>query len=453
MRARPGGLVLLLAAAPAAALAAPGVPCSFYGMNAGAPVSQGDVLLDEELAKEIKGAGVGSVRVSFRLDGAADWDAGKLSEYDDIIDAVLAAKLEPVGLLAYDAVQGGQDAWNDDPDEDGLNDYVDSFAGTSQVLFAHFKGRVRQWEIWNEPSCWSSPDHATDPQNAGCTYLLPRVFSRMMAEVFVRNEALFAQGAVSMIAGGLFASDLGGSSSPATDYLAEVYSDGVWDSLQASVGRRYPWDRLGYHLYVDQGVETDGATMAAYLSAVRALAGQKGDTAPFSITEIGWTTLEVSEDVQAANLKEAMDLLSARADVADAHWFSFRDAPASDLYFGLTTEGGAPKVALAAMRAAAAGCEGSGEDGGGGSGGGESSGSGSIGSGAGTPGGGAYGPIRDGARESSCSYGAAGAGGRARGASWIALLAGAALWGRATRGARGAAPRMASRSSTPARLP
>jgi hypothetical protein len=248
----------------------------------------------------------------------------------------------------------------------------------------------------------------------------------------VRNEPLFAAGSVSMISGGLLAHDIGGVASPATDYLEEVYADGVWDWLQANTGRRYPWDRLGYHLYVDQGVETDGAAISAYLAAVRDVAGQRGDAARFSITEIGWTTVGVTEDIQAANLTTALELLSARADVADAHWFSFRDALGSDLYFGLTTEGGTPKLALAAMQEAAEGCEGSGEGGGGQGGGtGESSASGGISQGPGPSG--EYGPIRDEQRESSCSCEAAGAGGRARGTAWIALLAGAAL---AWRGAR-----------------
>ncbi|MCC6558768.1 MAG: hypothetical protein IT372_38030 [Polyangiaceae bacterium] len=444
MRLRPAALALALALAAAAAstrgLAAPGVHCSFYGMNAGAPVWQGQVILDVAYAEQMAITGARAARVNFRIDGAADWDAGKLAQYDGIIDAVIAAGMEPVGLLAYEAVNGGQAQWNDDPDGDGFNDYVDGFAGASQVLFDHFNGRVRRWEIWNEPNCWSNPGYANDPQSAGCTYILPRVFSKAMAEVFVRNEALFASGSVSMISGGLFAHDIGGSSSPATDYLGEVYSDGVWDWLEANKGRRYPWDWLGYHLYVDQGVQTDGAAISAYLSAVRDLAGNSGDPAPFSITEIGWTTAAVSEDVQAANLTTALDLLSARADVADVHWFSFRDAPAADLYFGLTTEGGAWKPALAAMQVAAQGCEAGGEGGGGAGGGGEGGSGAGLGGvvGPGPIGGGQGGPIRDEHAESSCHCEAAG-GGRGAGAAWaIGLIAAAALGERRARRSRSA---------------
>jgi hypothetical protein len=249
-----------------------------------------------------------------------------------------------------------------------------------------------------------------------------------------------------MISGGLLAHDIGGSVSPATDYLGEVYAEGVWDWLEANEGRRYPWDRLGYHLYVDQGVVTDGATISAYLSAVRDLAGQSGDASPFSITEIGWTTAAVSEDVQAENLTAAIGLLSVRADVADAHWFSFRDAPAADLYFGLTTEGGATKAALAAFQAAADECDG-GEGGGGGSATGTSAASGGMGSGAATTGGGDYGDYDSAQRESSCSCVAAGAGGRARQGAWLLLIGGAAIAGRWASGRRRGGRRGGARTS------
>src|SRR5688572_12601868 len=98
--------------------AAEGVPCSFYGMNAGAPVWQGQVLFDAPYAAEIAASGAGSVRIDFRLEAEA-WDADALATYDGIVDAAIAAGLEPLGLIAYETVPGGQAAWNDDPDGDG----------------------------------------------------------------------------------------------------------------------------------------------------------------------------------------------------------------------------------------------------------------------------------------------------------------------------------------------
>jgi MYXO-CTERM domain-containing protein len=398
---------VVLAAAPAAS-ADPGVPCAFYGMNPGAPVWQGQVLLDAAYAGRISASGAHAVRINFRLDGASSWDAAKLAQYDGIVDAAIAAGLDPLGLVAYEAATGTQSDWNDDPGGDGFNAYVDGFANTTKLLIAHYQGKVARWEIWNEPNCWSNPSYATDPQNAGCTYVLPRVFAKMLAETYVRSAPILQAG-VSLVSGGIFAHDIGGSYSPGTDYLGELYAQGVWDWMAANEGRRYAWDALGYHLYVDQGVSTDGSKITSYLDDVRSLAMGQGDAAPFSVTEIGWTTASVSPDVQAANLTTAMGLLAARSDVAAVHWFSYEDAPAASLYFGLTDGQGNAKPSLAAWQAAAAQCVG----GTGGAGAGGAGGAG-PGTGGGTGAGGGPGASGSGgAGASTASSGGAGGGGGA----------------------------------------
>ena len=444
------GLALLYIAGSASA--AP-VPCTFYGINPGAPVWNGQVLLDASYAAALNASGARTVRVDFRLDGAASWDAAKLAQYDGIIDDVRAAGLEPLGLLGYEGVIGSQVDWNDDADGDGYNPYVDAFASTTEVLFNHFQGKIRRWEIWNEPDCWSNPSYASDPQHAGCTYLLPRVLAKLLAEIYVRNEALLSGGQVSLVSGGLFAHDIGGSYSPATGYLGEVYDQGVWDWLEANAGRRYPWDNLGYHLYVEQGQATDGQLMTSYLDDVRTLADSRTDPASFAITEFGWTTAGVSPSVQAANLTAAFDLFATRSDVADAYWFSYRDAPAANLYFGLTDDNGTPKEALAAMQAVSADCipeqggggaggQGAGDAGQGGQGGEAGAASGGHGAGPGTGGQGASGAsgsavVADDASEGGCGCRlAAAAGPRGSIATVLGLLGLGAL--RRRRSARSA---------------
>ena len=340
----------------ALAHAEPGVACRFYGMNPGAPLWGGEVILDDAYAQQIASSGAHAVRIDFRLDTHTSWDSDALSTYDGIVDAAINAGLEPMGLFAYEAVGGGQSAWNDDPDQDGYNDYVDAFATASSVVIGHYASRIKRWEIWNEPSCWSNPSFASDPQNAGCSYILPRVFAKLLAEVYVRNASLLQGESIELVSGALFAHDIGGSTTTATDYLSQVYADGVWDWMEAQHGRRYPWDYLGYHPYVLQGSPIDGTKVGAYLDAVRQLAQSQGDQAAFAITEVGWTTAGVSQQVQAANLQVAFSSLSQRSDVDQAFWFSFRDAPAANLFFGITEDNGSPKEAHAAMQSVAAGC-------------------------------------------------------------------------------------------------
>lgn len=337
-----------------APLAAHGTPCRFFGMNAGAPVWNGAIILDDAYAAAIAGAGAHAVRVNFRIDTAGQWDAQKLAQYDLIVGVALAHGLEVLGLIGYEATLEDQASWNDDPDGDGFNAYVDAFASVSELLISHFVDRVKSWEIWNEPNCWANSSYVVDPGNAGCSYILPRVFAKIFAEVYVRNQAALSAGGASLVLGGLLAHDIDGSFSTATDYLDELYAAGVWDWLDANHGRRYPWDMIGYHIYIDQGGVVSPAVLHAYADAVRATASNRGDASPITLTEIGWSTDDVTESVQAIDLMTTYGAMAQRTDVEQTFWFTFRDTPG--LGFGITNASGTDKAAVAAMQASSLGC-------------------------------------------------------------------------------------------------
>lgn len=406
------------------ALGARGVPCGFYGIDPGAPVDAGEVSLDDDSAERLARAGAGAVRVEFLLDGADAWDEDKLEEYNSIIDAVRAAGLEPIGLLSYRTLGRGQDVWNDDPDRDGNNPYVEEFAETAEVLMTEFAGRVVQWEIWSQPNCSEVSDPTLDPENAGCTFVLPRVLAQILAQIRIRNAALFNVDKLSLTTGGLLASDDAAAPFTGVDYLRELYAQPVWDDLEARFGRRTPWSRLGQQLFFHQDSEVDPVALGDYLDELRDLAEDEGDESPFAVTGMAWSTARVGEELQAANLTTSLELLSARDDVAGVVWASFQDAPLDEQTFGLVDDVGVAKLALAAFRESAADCkaapgEGTGSSGGSGSSGGASGGSlpgssGQVGR-----------PIDGKRRESACSYaaGATSEGGRRSDVGWLALFA------------------------------
>jgi hypothetical protein len=80
-------------------------------------------------------------------------------------------------------VRRGQADWNDDPDADGVNDTVTEFAFTARVLFERFGDRIKRWELWNEPDCWKTRT-MRQSRSSGCTYLLPRVYAKILAETW-----------------------------------------------------------------------------------------------------------------------------------------------------------------------------------------------------------------------------------------------------------------------------
>jgi hypothetical protein len=413
------------------ARAATGVPCSFYGIDPGAPFDGQEVVLDAAYADRLATARAGAVRVEFVLDADGTWSAADLAAYDDVIDAIRGAGLVPLGLLSYRSLPAGQDAWNDDLDGDGYNAYVDAFAELSTALFSHFAGRVDRWEIWSQPNCFTNPGYAADPQRAGCTYVLPRVFARMLTEVYSRSVDLFQAGKMSLVTGGLLATEDSAPSSGA-DYLAELYAQPAWTQLQGSAGRRYPWAYLGYQLFIDQRFETAGVNLGGYLDSVRQLAAQHSDNSRFYVTGFGWTTALVGEETQAANLTTATSYLAARDDVAAAYWYGYSDDVVEGYEYGLVTDTGAPKAALFAMRSAAGGCDSDAAPGTGGTGGGDTP------TGVTPPGpfggGGKTAPYDAEGRASSCTVVAAPVPARPAGAEgWLALLASAALLRRSKR--------------------
>src|SRR5262249_9112576 len=142
----------------------------FHGLNAGAPVWDGNVVLTRQMAQEFAATGTRAIRVNFRLDsGATSWNAKQLAMYDQVITNASTGGLQVIGLLLNETVAGGQSTWNDDPDNDGVNSYVSQYASTAQLLVSRYGSTVHNWELWNEPNAWSNPNYASDPQNAGGT--------------------------------------------------------------------------------------------------------------------------------------------------------------------------------------------------------------------------------------------------------------------------------------------
>ncbi|MGD9634265.1 MAG: cellulase family glycosylhydrolase [Pirellulales bacterium] len=302
----------------------------FHGLNAGAPVWNGSVVLTPQKAAEFAATGTQSIRVNFRLDsGATSWNAAQLAMYDQVIANARNAGLQVLGLFSNETVAGGQAAWNDDPDLDGFNSYVSQYASTAQLLVNRYQNDVQQWELWNEPNAWTNPGYASDPKNAGGTYILPRVYARLLSETYraLDADALVGSGGAQLVSGGLFAHDIGGSFSTALDYMQQVYNQGgVWDSLQSDVGRRYPWDDFGYHFYISQGSAVPTSQLANYFNAVRATQASNNDPSGVVVTEFGWQTVGTNtQELQRDNMATAYDFLESKAYVGGTYWYQWTD--------------------------------------------------------------------------------------------------------------------------------
>ena len=322
-------------AAAALVLCRPCTPAeggTFHGLNAGAPVWNGVVQFTPQKAAQFAATGTEAVRINFRLDGGAtSWDAGQLAVYDQVIQNATDAGLEVLGLFSNETVAGGQSAWNDDADGDGRNSYVDAFADTALQLVDRYKDDIKRFEVWNEPNAWTNPSFAVDPQNAGGTYILPRVYANILSETYrhlnTGGQTLLDANGVSLATGGLFAHDIGGSFTNSMPYFQQVYDQSsVWSSFQADTGRAYPWEDFGYHFYISQGTPLSQSYLASYFNTVRATKTANSDPSDIVVTEFGWQTVgSNTQAFQRDNMAVAYDYLETQPDVSGTYWYQWTD--------------------------------------------------------------------------------------------------------------------------------
>ena len=232
--------------------------------------------------------------------------------------------------------------YNENYNTTGLNPYIDAYASTAWLLIDHFKDDIKLFELWNEPSCWAV-DPNTNPLNPGCSYIWPRIFANLMAEVykeciFQGGPTFFADNGVSLVSGAPFAHDIGSTNpASATAYIHDMFSQtDVWSAFAADplnpTGRQYPWDFFGYHFYLNQGSAVSTSELNIYFNrnisghdndGIRTEQLAHGDTAPIIVTEFGWTTQGVGEDLKAANLTASFDWMRTQPYIAAAMWYQW----------------------------------------------------------------------------------------------------------------------------------
>lgn len=321
----------------------------YHGMNAGAPVWNGSIEFTQAKAAAIAATGCRAVRVNFRLDGHTSWDSGILATYDTVISTALSHNLTVLGLFSNECMPVGQTSWNDDPDGDGMNAYVVNFSNTVLLLVHRYKNQIKRWEIWNEPNCWTTDPNTVDPRYAGGTYILPRVYANLLAESYKQLEyyegrSILTDNKISLVSGGLFAHEIGGSFSHAMDYMQQVYArTAVWDWMEANTGRRYPWSLFGYHFYLASDTIITTTRLNQYFNQVRATQAAKSDFSPIYVTEFGWNSAGgAGESGQAQNMRIAYDHMETKPYIVGAYWYQWVDEP-FPYYWGVTRADGSLK--------------------------------------------------------------------------------------------------------------
>ena len=325
---------------------APSIEAGFFGMcahlNSHDGVAGGDI--DAMIAK-MQDLGVEYVRFDFdwKEIEAAD-DIFTFSVYDNILTKLEAAGIKVLGILDY------LNTWSNPTDGNATE--INRFADFALNTVRHFKGRIKYWQVWNEPNneiFWGKAPNAVN-----YTLLLKAAYS----------AAKQGDPAAAVLIGGLVGNGIDefiymSGSTPITfaakNYLSDVYAAG---------GKDY-FDVAAIHPYISATDISLTASLEAAISATKALMAGNGDASkevwitelgplffpPVAIDPIsskGYTESEVAGWLSLiyGNLKGKVDSL---------FWYELRDYPGglsilNPNWEGLVQSGGSPKAAYNAYK-------------------------------------------------------------------------------------------------------
>ncbi len=204
----------------------------------------------------------------------------------------------------------------------------------------HFRGKVRYWEIWNEPNLqgfWGAQPDAAD-------------YTRLLKAAYTAIKAVDPDTVV--ITGGLSpAPETAGDHVGAVEFFKQMYANGAHGFF----------DAVGFHPYSWPLMPGDPASWNGFRimrTDIRDTMVANGDGAKrVWITEFGAPTngsRAVTERQQAANLEQASEFAHATPWAGPLFWYTYQDRGGStadtENWFGLVGPKGEHKLSYRAYR-------------------------------------------------------------------------------------------------------
>ncbi len=355
----------------------PPPPRQKIGIDANRPIDPETGKIEPQVSEPgiIAKTGAGWVRLNFLLGPWTHPNDETLHDgrtwaqtYQRIISGFRNKGVNTYGLLGVEAMPRGPGNRfrSPPPSGDALDDWLEEYAEQVVSILELFSRDMWVIESFNEPDDWHGGNR---------NWVHPGWFAVILQRLYkaVRRRPEFNH--VKLISGPLQGLEI--NNNAAAFYLQDTYRAGKRMFGWGDNGIPFPFDGVGYHLYVRQGFnpyrrQRERAVQAAchrYLDAIhQVVRHEEGQDKPLYVSEVGWNSkVEKREETrrerfQAHCLQAGLETMVQDPLVDLAVWFCTVDFPTmhGEARYGLyrlgqpTSKG--RKMAFQAFRAV---CEGS----------------------------------------------------------------------------------------------
>jgi hypothetical protein len=266
----------------------------------------------------LRAMGVSTLRVSLGWDELEPVrDQYEFAFWDAFVELASAHGVELIPYVAYtpewNASGGGPgDFWRSPPRD------LDQFAELMSLLAARYRGRIRSWELWNEPD---NRDYWR-----GSTAEYADLLRKGADAVHAVDERL------SVVSGGL-AGQLEFLDELFEQHDAARFVDVVNLHAYRETWNPEPIETLsGYVAEASELIQRHGGRQALWAAEVGYSNFREGQRVSDSVS--AWFAHEHTLDGQAVVLVRCLTLLLASPSLSLVAWYELKDAPASDAVIG-----------------------------------------------------------------------------------------------------------------------
>ncbi len=263
--------------------------------------------------------------------------------YQALIDPYLSQGMQIYGLIGHESVRTGvgdvfRQSREQTPDRNRAEQYLAEYVDNFEEIVKLFQGKINVFESFNEPDDWHGSDR---------NWIHPSWFAVLLDQVYRRVKIQLGMQNVRLVSGPLQGLELNGNA--AVHYLRQTYQYGREHLGWGQDNHPYPFDDVGYHIYLKEGLTGDWASQESavrhmyreYVDGILGVIQQfegTGHNKQLYISEIGWHSHNNSPEAlafQVQNMNLALDLLVNDPAIAVAIWFCTEDFDPPAKCYGL----------------------------------------------------------------------------------------------------------------------